>query len=407
MNTIKENISIVLVSVSILMFFVFPTSYSGTIYTVEQVILSWSILSICIVVFLISNTINHKSIMIVLFMLIYMIIATAFANFSSGYEVSVARIAPVLCASLLFSGQIKRGISFKYFERSLHIMCLILIVWNILTMINNKVFFDFVVRFYTQFYNDATEGQLLQGKPVFTFGVHNVAAFFYMQFFLLCKAVYDHNRKQIFLFYMVAVFIFTLMLKSTTSFGYSVIMLLILFFMTRHNKKIRNLFLLGILIGTGIFIASPMFETYKIMIFSETNGFIPRYFGETTIFSNNMKILHNNVLGIGFTIPRGELVAYFADSGFLVYLTMGSIFFVFTMYYLFYMYVKNNFIEKYRFIFLLTVILFELSMPSFLYLKGIYFYLFAAYFYNSLTKQKMEENQNQQNLMSIEMDKKD
>lgn len=380
----KNKLNIALVTISILMFFIFPTSFGGTRYSVNQEILSWSLLSSCIVWFLISNKINYKNIMVVLLMLIYMIIATFFANFNEGFDISVARVAPVLCASFLFLGRIKKDIPFSYFERALHFMCLTMIVWNFLTILNIGSFIDFVVSNYSQFYDYATEGQLLRGKPVFTFGVHNVAAFFYVQFFLLCRFAYNHNRNKIFIFYMVSMFFFTLLLRSTTSLGFSLIMMIILFFMTRSNLKMRLLLIISMLVGLGIFIISPIFETYKMMLFSKTNGFIPRYFSETTIFSNNLDMLYNNVLGIGFTIPRGELKAYFADSGFLVYLTMGSVFFLFTIYYLFFKYVKNNIAKKYRFIFLLTVVLFELSMPSLLYLKSIYFYLFAAFFYSSL-----------------------
>lgn len=380
----KNKLNIALVSISILMFFIFPTSFGGMRYSVSQEILSWSLLSGCIVWFLMSNKINYKNIMVVLLMLIYMIIATFFANFNEGFDISVARVAPVLCASFLFLGGIKKDIPFSYFERALHFMCLTMIVWNFLTMLNIGSFIDFVVSYYSQFYDYATEGQLLRGKPVFTFGVHNVAAFFYVQFFLLCRFAYNHNRNKIFIFYMVSMFFFTLLLRSTTSLGFSLIMMIILFFMTSSNLKMRLLLIISMFVGLGIFITSPIFETYKMMLFSKTNGFIPRYFSETTIFSNNLDMLYNNFLGIGFTIPRGELQAYFADSGFLVYLTMGSVFFLFTMYYLFFKYVKNNIAKKYRFIFLLTVVLFELSMPSLLYLKSIYFYLFAAFFYSSL-----------------------
>lgn len=389
---LKKKSNIVLVLISILIFFIFPTSNSGVRYSVNQEILSWSFLSVCIVWFLITNSIRYKNTMIVLFMLTYMVISTVYANLNSGFDISIARIAPVLCVSFLFIGEIKNEIPFSYFERSLHIMCLIMIVWNILTIMNNEKFIEFVINYYSQFYDFATEGQLLKEKPVFTFGVHNVAAFFYIQFFLLCRFVYNYNRKKIFIFYMLFILVFTIMLRSTASFGFSIIMLLLLFFMTKKNLKIRILFLINMFVGIGVFIVSPIFETYKMMLFGKKNGFIPRYFGKTTIFSNNMDILHKNILGIGFTIPRGELKAYFADSGFLVYLTMGNVFFLIIMYYLFYKFIKNNIAKKYRRIFLFTVILFELSMPSFLYLKTIYFYLFAAFFYNSLAFQENANN---------------
>lgn len=380
----KNIQNLVLVSISILMFFIFPTSFGGVRYSVNQEILSWSFLSICIVCFLITNKFAYKNIIVVILIIMYMIYATFLANLNEGYDISLARIAPVICALFLFLGKIKNKIPFKYFELALHIMCIIMIIWNIMTMLKFELFIKFVVSFYSQFYDYATEGQILRGKPVFTFGVHNVAAFFYIQYFLFCRFTYNFTRKKIFIFYMIFMFFFTLMLRSTTSLGFSLIMISILFYMSKNRLKVRLMFIITMISGLGIFLISPIFETYKMMLFSKTNGFFPRYFGETTIFSNNFDMLFRNILGIGFTIPRGEIKAYFADSGYLVYLTMGSVFFLFSIYYLFTNYTRNNIEKKYRNIFLITVVLFELSIPSFLYLKSIYFYLFAAFFYNSL-----------------------
>lgn len=388
----KSRSDKVLIIIALIMFFIIPTSINGNIYTVNQSIITWLILSMSVVFFLVLNKIELKNTIIVLFMLLYMIFATMIAKSDNNYDISIARIAPVLCSVILFSGVIDRSISFNFFKKLLHIMCTVLIIWNIATLLNIEVFIDFVINSYTQFYDYATEGQLIRGKPIFTFGVHNVAAFFYIQIFLMCSYTYKFSKNNFFLLYMIFILFFTIMLRSSTSFGYSGIMLFIFFNMTKKDYRIRGIIVIATIIGFVYFLTTPLFDTYKDIIFSTTNGFIPRYFGENTIFSTNFDILDKNPLGIGFTIPRGNTEAYFADSGILVYLTMGNLTFVFVMYLLFSKFVQKNFDKEYRIIIFITVILFELSMPSFIYLKSIFLFIFMAYFYKSLDEEKAKYN---------------
>lgn len=394
MNKTKENINKILVLITWIVFFIFPTSFNGTRYTIMQEIISWTVLSVVIVLFLMFNKINFKSTIIGLIMIIYMFIVTVIANTNIEFEISIARIAPIICVTALFCIKMKNEISFKYFEFILNVMCIILIIWNLATLLNITAMINFVVQNYTQFYDYATKWQLTIGKPVFTFGVHNVAAFFYIQIFLLCYFSYSKKRNIIYIVYMLAILIFTLLLKSTTSLGFSLIMVGIFYFIIMKNVVYKYIYLFIyifiIFIAIGVFLNSSLFDSYMSMLFSQHNGFIPRYLGENTIFANNIEILKNNILGIGFTIPRGDQQAYFADSGYMVYLTMGSVIFPIVLYYLFFKYVSSNVPKECRKFFILTVILFELSMPSFMYIRSIYFYLFTAAFYKSLASVKSE-----------------
>lgn len=380
----RNTIHFAIVTIACIVFFIFPTSFNGERYTSNQEIISWSILSLGIICLLMCNKINYKNCAVAFTLLVYMTITTLIANTNIEYEISLARIAPIICAIALFTLQIKQTMTFRYFNIVLNIMCILIVIWNILTLSNVQPVIDFVVRNYTQFYDYATEWQLTVGKPIFTFGVHNVAGFFYMQIFLLCYYTYKNLNKKIYLLYMIVIFGFTLLLTSTTSFGYSLIMLSLFFLIIKKNRILMIIYLLLLLITFGFLINSALSEKYIEMLFSPTNGFIPRYIGNETIFANNIEILNNNILGIGFTIPRGTEQAYFGDSGIMVYFTMGNIFLPIILYYLFFRFISINILPKYRNVLILTILLFELSLPSFMYIKSLYLYMFLAFFYSSL-----------------------
>ena len=124
-----------------------------------------------------------------------------------------------------------------------------------------------------------------------------------------------------------------------------------------------------------LFLQSKIFGDYLETLSNGVNGFFPRYVeGLNGLYKNNIEIVKQFLLGIGFTIPQNNTI-YFADSGYLIFYTMGNIVFAITFYILF---LKSLCYEikskEYRLFFALYVLLMELGFVSFLALKTICFY---------------------------------
>ena len=122
---------------------------------------------------------------------------------------------------------------------------------------------------------------------------------------------------------------------------------------------------------------------YIEILLSTSNGFIPRYFSSDSLFAGNFEVLQRAILGIGFTIPSSNYSVYYADSGFIIYYTMGGMLFLIGMYYLFYVYIKKN-LGSYWIYFLFAVVIFDLGMPSLIYSRFLYLWILSTLFIGSI-----------------------
>lgn len=85
---------------------------------------------------------------------------------------------------------------------------------------------------------------------------------------------------------------------------------------------------------------------------------------------------------IGFTIIDNLSLTY-TDSGYMLYYSMGGLFFTICMYYLFYKFLKNNVKYQYKMLFFITM-MFEVALPVLIYSKFIYAMIFYVIYLNSL-----------------------
>ena len=135
-------------------------------------------------------------------------------------------------------------------------------------------------------------------------------------------------------------------------------------------------------IAIFLFFQSELYFKYSSMIFSESNGFLPRY-TEDSVFTENYKILSESILGIGFNIARNDNLSY-TDSGYIVYLTMGNIIFMIGLYYLLFRFLSNNLNAYFIYPVFLTIMLFEFAIPIVLYIKFFYMIIFFVMYLKSL-----------------------
>lgn len=367
------------------MFLLFPTSINSIPHSVKSIIVLWILESAVIVFFICEEKIDKKQLLKTMVIIGYLMIATIVATRENALYISLARIAPILCFVVMCCTNVKSRIQPSFFLGLLDTMCIILIVWNFLTLMKEPHFIKFVNLFYTQLDSyTATYWSLTKNRPVFTFGVHNFAAIFYLHFFLFCYFAYTRYKRYRYWIYMVCIWLFTMLLKTTSGIGVFCFMaLFILRIVMQDKKKIFSLMIWGCL--ALLFLKQPSFlNDYTASLTSKANGFSARYASESNLYEGNWSILKRFPLGIGVHIGRPELNIYFADSGYAIYLTMGNLVVLLSFFELMFCYLRNNLGLKMALILFVVIALTELSFVSFMYDKTLYLYVFEIGFYRSI-----------------------
>ena len=371
--------------VILLMFFLFPTSINRTPHPTAVILLLSLLQCGLIVLFAWQEWLNKRQVLLAIIAIVYMAVATVVALTEPRLNLNLPRTEILICFIALCCISNKSRISADFFLRVLDIICIVMLFWNILTLLRVQPFISFVNNFYTQLDTyTATYWSLVNNKPIFTFGVHNFASIFYLHFFLFNYAAFQKYAKRRFLFYMVMLFGFTLLLKSTSSAGIAGIMLLLFLRLFWKDKRKVMLILLGVAVGMMLFLASGLASQYVSAFSSKANGFLGRYSNETDIYDGNYRIMESFPMGIGFTVGQPELNLYFADSGYIIYYTMGSVLLPCILFLLLYRYYKRNLNKKMALVLTGVAMLTELSLISFMYEKTLYLYIFEVGFFRSI-----------------------
>lgn len=378
----KVDSSILIIVLGILVFF-FPTSIAGIPLDSKITIVLWMLGTLFLFLLMYINKMDRKLLAYGMILGGYLFAATYIIIFKNTYfRFSLARVAPLICCLCVFTINLK----INYQERQkvlkfLRFVLNVIFVINIMLLLNVSPVKEVIVNFYTQYDQVITTHQISTNKPISFFGVHNIASFFYTGFFLICMECFYREKQKRYAWYMLGLFLCNLLLKSTTSLGFTCLMILMVFtYRTKITKKKIWMFFGTAFIAVA-FLSSSLFAAYASMLFSKTNGFIPRYInGFQTLYKNNFIELLRNPLGIGFTISDSlEYPLYYTDSGYFIYLTMGNLCLLVGIYYLFKKciskYMKG---QKVLYLFLLYL-LFDLGGISFLFFRTIFFLPFIIY----------------------------
>ena len=132
------------------MFLLFPTSINSIPHSVKSIIVLWILESAVIVFFICEEKIDKKQLLKTMVIIGYLTIATIVATRENALYISLARIAPILCFVVMCCTNVKSRIQPSFFLGLLDTMCIILIVWNFLTLMKEPHFIKFVNLFYTQ-----------------------------------------------------------------------------------------------------------------------------------------------------------------------------------------------------------------------------------------------------------------
>lgn len=377
----------VLYSLLFLVFFL-PTSIMG-----EQISVLWGLINALVVgsaslLFSYRYGFNRPTLVLAISLLAILSTSSLLVLAGEAGEFSIARFAPVCVVLLIFSVRIGDiHISRANAIRIIDTIITIIIAWNILALIRFRPLIQFVENYYIQLDDyTATEYSLLIGKPVFTFGVHNFAAVFYLFLFYCAAKVFFQQNKIRMLFYDIILVIFTLMLASTAAYGTAAIMIAVFTFELWRFKSISLKWIIVLLAPVAITLVLLNPAVIERFMLSE-NGFIARY-ASNELYAGNSVFLSEYPLGAGFTIPYSDKV-YLADSGFWINFTMGSYLFLFGICAIFLLYIKNTVhsVDDRLFI---TVNFFvaELSFSSFLYWKTMALLIIAVIVLNALNQKE-------------------
>lgn len=378
--------------ICVLMAFFFPTSFGGVqIEVIWGVINSLSMGIVLLVLFWRFGA-SRRGIVVAIAVALFLALATLIVVQGNVGEFSLARFAPAVLVLLLLALRLD---SFRIDAASVirltDVLMWVIVLWNAACMCHVTWFEEFVVNYYTQLDDyTATQYSLLIGKPVFTFGVHNFASVFYLTLFYLSLRLFmSGNRRKRFFVYCVVLFVFTLMLRSTSAYGTAAVMLLLFAWqLWRHDKSAAKFFIAFLAIVGVLLIFTSQTVIERLLL--DSNGFIPRYLNNELYFGNE-NFLKSYPLGLGFTIPSDSSI-YLADSGFWIYRTMGNLPFLAGLIVLVILFITTNFKGEDRLFVAISILLAELSFASLLYWKTIFLLLILVVLLNSVPREKVSKD---------------
>ena len=385
----KTYLMQIITVILLFIFMFFPTSKNGELYGTTYMILVWGIIFFLVVILSFINKIHFEKMIISIILLnLYMIVVTLLAQQKySNYHISLARIIPILTLIIVTFIEIKNDLKFSYMEKLLHVICLSTIFINIGILLKNANIVSFMSNNYNQYYDLVAYYSYVYGsKPVMTFGVHTYASYFYFIFFVLCYFTYEKTNKKIFLIYCLFFCVFCFFLISTTAIIYFILMILFLLKKLLKNiNKNKIFFLLFFLISISLVLLlnyNTVFEKLLVNFTNGNNSFISRY-SSNSVFNENFKVITSS-LGIGYNIIDNLNIGY-SDSGYIVYLTMGSIPLMLFIYYRLYKFIVNNIERKYRGIIIFIIFSFEIALPATFNYRFIPMILFVILYFKSLS----------------------
>lgn len=249
---------------------------------------------------------------------------------------------------------------------------------------------NFIVQSYSAFYPELVPNMVMQQKPVLTFATHSIAGFFFYLLFYLCVNTYKSSSNIIYLLFAISYMIFMFYLKSNTANIFLLIAFVqFLWFFLQNKPKLFYCITLGFGISYFFFVEkiSNFLFLYQFQLSnslsSSNNGLLARYSSSGNLQGNFDYLTQNYFRPVGFGYSKSIM---YVDSGFLEYLTRGSLLLVLLIYIGFFLFLKKNLKSKtaaYTLFFMF--LLFELGFSGLTYYRTLYFLPFIVVYLNSIT----------------------
>ena len=386
-NTNYKNLVSFVLSLILLSAIFFPSSSNGIIFSSSKVVVYYSFILFLLLILFFFSTFDNINLIISGLILLLLSVSTILSIIILNSDFSIARLAIVMFSLLIFNTKFYNSKNIHHLRYLFHFITIFIIFFNLYFLIFDREISQFLIDNYSQFNYYTVASQLLEGKPVFTFGVHTFASFFY---FLLFYFWYINIKffKEIFLYYFYIFFLllFMILLRSYSSILMLSISLILLVLSIFKKTVVSNIVKISIFSSPIIIIFIIIFFNSQIqdLLFNESHGIFPRYFGD--LFFINFEMIKRTILGLGFTIARDYPVVY-TDSGPIVYITMGNFFFPILFYLVYFRFLKIN-LKKHHHILFFSTLLFELAIPLLIYLKGVLIILTIVYYQKNIYYEK-------------------
>lgn len=313
---------------------------------------------------------SKTNIYIFIFVTFYLIVASINSYYSVGGEFSLARTGPVIAYFYIVSLKKEKSIKKNVLLKFLIVLILFILIVNTLSVTGNSTINQFLVDNYSQFRSHSVSYAISESKPVFTFGVHSFASFYYATFGLLLHLLKSEKNKILYFFLQFGLLFMILLCKSSSAILCSVWMTYLIF---KDAKGYFTKNALILILITSLLIVSAVaieqIEATKNNISSYDHGLLARYVEFNNLFEDNFVVLEKTIFGIGFTIPRNYAVTY-TDSGYVVYYTMGKVILVLFVVFTLVRFVFENY-QNDRFLILSLLLAFELAIPNLIYPKTL------------------------------------
>lgn len=335
----KTCFNSILFGVCLFIYAFLPTSIDGVIFENIIEIPRWFVTIIVILCFCLINKINRRRFLISLFIIVYLLISTVVSLQMYGGKFSLARFVPAVCLLILFSIDFTVQIDRKKANAFLAILFAAVILWGMGLILKIGSVGDLTIRFYSQSYQSAVPRSVAFGKPVFTFGIHTRAALFYFGAFIVLYDRYIKNQELLALAGCLTCTVLCFFLTSNAALVYTACMVAMLLWILKARPVILALSII-LVIGLVVSFLPDLINRYQLSMNSVGNGLTGRYSEDAHLYDDNLEIIKHS-LGVGFSIPD-RIHPEFADSGWIMFLTMGGFVFAIAIYTMLFMSIKKN-----------------------------------------------------------------
>jgi len=383
----------VLISLMLFVGMFFPTSFNGVssgTLTVISVILCGMFYTY---VLLRTGNLKVMGLISVILSTIALLFGTLISKLPN-FSWTVALFFIVLC--LLFCVDIKQIKVDKSIEKVFSVFNIINIFIGIGIIAQNKFVGDFILNYYSAFFDDLVPWMLRDSKPILTFATHSIAGFYLHIFFFLNIRTYAANKRLRFLAFAMFYIGFGFFLQSNTGYLFFFLSLVVLVYQLYKMKKKRFLMLIAMIV-VGIFSldwfqlrtkATSAIETFKVLQASGQSGFSARYSSDGVLVEIFQYIANNPFRPIGMSYG-GDL--WLTDSGLLITWIRGSLILFLAVYAAFFFFLRQQMMDKRLSIYLFAVfMLFEFAYPNLTYFRSYYLLPFIIIYLNYLKGGKVE-----------------
>lgn len=337
----KDNtkINTILFGVCLFIYAFLPTSLNGVIFENIIEVPRWFLTILIIISFCAINRVNKTRFVASFIIILYLMVVTLISLQMYGGKFSLARFVPAVCLLLLFSIDFTVQVDRKSANIFIIILLTAAVLWGIGLILKVSPIGEFTIRYYSQSYQSAVPRSVAFGKPVFTFGIHTRAALFYFGVFVVLYDRYIKTQQVLALYGCITCAILCFFLTSNSALVYTACMAAMLLWRLKTKPFVLVLSILFISVLVASFLPDLM-NRYQISMNSVGNGMTGRYSESAHLYDDNFEIIKHS-LGVGFSIPD-RIHPEFADSGWIMFLTMGGIVFAVAIYLMLFFSIKSN-----------------------------------------------------------------